>query len=175
MNIKIDITQEDYTAFITHVARTVSSTPVDKLVRMFIGVGIGLGIGFALSLLQLSSRPTTLGALLCGALGGGFIAMLFVGDVSRKQVQRMRPAEDGFIVGSLEVFIEDEGLRQRSVHHHSAFQWSVVRGVTVTDKHVFIMVDRIVGIILPKRAFSSDGEREQFVGEIERRSGKARS
>jgi hypothetical protein len=42
-------------------------------------------------------------------------------------------------------------------------------------KHVFIMIDRIAGIILPKRAFSSEAEREQFVSELERRAGKARS
>jgi hypothetical protein len=37
------------------------------------------------------------------------------------------------------------------------------------------MVDRIAGIIVPKRAFSSEAEREQFVREIERRSGKIRT
>ena len=175
MSIKTDITQEDYTAFVKHAARSVSAVSGDKVVRMFIAIAIGLGIGFALSLLHLSSHPTTLPAMLCGALAGTFLFMVIIGDISRRQMQRMRPADDGFVVCSQEVFLEDEGIRQRSRHHQSVFQWSLIRAVTVTEQHVFVMVDRIAGIILPRRAFSSDAEREQFVSEIERRSGKMRT
>jgi hypothetical protein len=57
----------------------------------------------------------------------------------------------------------------------SFFQWSLVRGIAITDQHVFVMVDRIAGIILPKRAFSSETERDQFLSELERRSGKMRN
>lgn len=175
MSIKTEITQEDYTAFVKHVASTVSANSNDRLVRLFIGIGIGIGIGFALSLLHLSSHPSTLAALLCGALAGAFILMVFISDISRRQMQRMRPADDGLIIGSQEVFLEDEGIRQRSDHHQSVFQWSVIRAVAVTEQHVFVMFDRISGIILPRRAFSSDADREQFVSEIERRSGRMRT
>ncbi len=175
MNIKTDITQEDYTAFVKHVARTVSAAPGDRVVRMLIGIAVGLGIGFALSLLHLSSQPTFLAAMLCGALAGGFLLIVVIGDISRRQMQRMRPAEDGYIVGAQEVFIEEEGIRQRSSRHQSVFQWPLIRAVAVTDQHVFVMVDRIAGIILPRRAFSSDVQREQYVSEIERRSGKVRT
>ena len=175
MSIKTEITQEDYSAFVSHVARSVSAASGDKIVRMFTAIGIGLAIGFALSLFHLSSHPTSLPAMLCGALAGAFSLMVFVSSISRRQMQRMRPTEDGFVVGSQEVFLEGDGIHQHSSHHESVFQWSLVQAVTVTEKHVFVMVDRIAGIILPRGAFSSDAEREQFVSEIERRCGKLRT
>lgn len=175
MSIKTEITQEDYTAFVKYVARSVSAASGDKVVRLFIAIAIGLGIGFALSMLHLSDHPTTLPAMFCGALAGAFLLMVIISDISLRQMRRMRPADDGFVVGSQEVFLEDEGIRQRSGHHESVFQWSLIRAVPVTEQHVFVMVDRIAGVILPRRAFSSDAEREQFVSEIERRSGKVRA
>jgi len=175
MSIKTDITQEDYTAFVKYVARSVSATSGEKMVRIFIAIAVGFGIGFALSLLNLSSHPTTLPAMLCGAFAGAFLLMVLIGQISRRQMQRMRPADDGVVLGSQELFLEDAGIRQQSGHHQSVFRWTLIRAVAVTDRHVFVMVDRIAGIILPRRAFSSDGEREQFVSEIERRSGKTRT
>ncbi len=175
MSIKTDISQEDYTAFVKHIARTISTASEDKVIRIFICIAIGLGLGLALSLIHLSSHPTTFVAMLCGALAGAFFLVMIIGTISRRQMQRMRPVDDGFIVGSQEVFLEDEGIRQRSSHHQSVFQWSLIREVTVAEHHVFVMVDRIAGIILPRRAFSSDAEHEEFVSEIERRSGKMRT
>ena len=89
-------------------------------------------------------------------------------------MERMKPAENGYILGSQETFLEDEGIRQMSSHHESVFRWSSVRNIAVTKKHIFVMVDRIAGVILPHRAFSSDAEYEQFVSEIEKRSGRTR-
>jgi hypothetical protein len=87
----------------------------------------------------------------------------------------MRPAEDGYVLGSQETSLEEGGIRQKSSRHQSFFQWSLVRRIAITDQHVFVMVDRIAGIILPERAFSSETEREQFLSELERRSGKMRN
>jgi len=175
MNIKTNITLEDYTAFVKHVARSVSVTDGDRLVRMFIAVAFGLGIGFVVSLFNISWKPTILAAMVCGALGGGFLLMVAVSSATRKQLRRMRPAEDGYVLGSQETSIEEPGIRQQSSRHQSFFQWSLVRGIKITDQHIFVMVDRTAGIILPKPAFSSDTELQQFVSELERHSGKRRT
>ncbi|HEX4343252.1 MAG TPA: YcxB family protein [Verrucomicrobiae bacterium] len=175
MSIKTETTQEDYRAFVKHVAREVSAASSDKMVQMFFTITVTLGVMFALSFVLLSSHLVILPALACGALASGFILMVFITDFSRKQIKRMRPSDDGIVVGSHEFSLEDEGIRIRSRHHHSVIQWSVVRAITVTDQHIFIMIDRVAGLILPKRAFSSDPGREQFVSEIERRSGKVRT
>lgn len=175
MNISTNITQEDYTAFVKHVARSVSVASGDRTVRMFIAIAVGLGIGFALSLLHVASHPEALAGMLCGAFGSSFLLMTLISSTSRRQMQRMRPAEHGYILGSQETSLEDEGIRQKSAYHQAIFQWSLVRAIAMTDQHVFVMVDPVAGIILPKRAFPSEAEREQFVCELESRSGKTRT
>lgn len=175
MSIKTDITRQDYTAFVVHVARTVSATNGGRIVRMFIAITMGLGIGLALALLDLLFHPSILVALLCGGVAGAFLSMAVISNVSRRQMQRMTPADDGFILGAQETFLEEEGIRLRSAHHQASFEWSLVQGVAMTAQHVYVLVDSVAGIILPKRAFSSEAELEQFVSEIERRSGKQRS
>jgi hypothetical protein len=175
MSIKTEVTQKDYQAFVKHVARMVSASSGSKIVRLFISIAFGLALALALSLLKVAARPTFFWALICGALFGGLVLMSFVAYVSRQQMQRMRPVDDWLIVGAHEVFLEEEGIRQRSRRHQSVYQWSLVRAVALTEQHMFVMVDRIAGIILPRRAFASEAEREQFLSEIERRSGQARA
>ena len=72
MSIKIDITQNDYAAFVKYVARKVSTTRGEAIVLIFIWITIGLGFGFALSLLNLSAHPTAFPTLVCGAFAGLF-------------------------------------------------------------------------------------------------------
>ena len=36
--------------------------------------------------------------------------------------------------------------------------------------YIFVMVDRNAGIIVPRRSFATDAEREQFVSEVQGRS-----
>lgn len=172
MSIKTNINQEDFNAFGKYVARSVSTSSGSRVLHIFIGLTVGLAIGVSLSVTHLSSDSTTLAKMLCGGLAGAFLTLLVVSVIVRSQMQRMRPAEDGIIIGSHEISLTDEGIRQRSGRHQSDFRWSLVRATSVTDQHIFIMIDRIVGIIVPKRAFSSDAERDQFVSEIQKRSGK---
>ncbi len=175
MSIKTDLTREDYVAFVKHVGRTVSAVGGDRLVRMLIAVAIGLGIGLTLSLLHISLHQTSVAAMICGAFAGGFLMVALINSTIRRQMRRMQPAEDGYILGSQETSLGDEGLRQASGRHHSLFDWSLVRSLTLTEQHIFIMVDRAAGIIVPRRAFSSGAECEQFVAELERRSGKVKT
>lgn len=175
MNIKTNITQDDYTAFVKHVARSVSTPSSDKVVRMIIALAFGLGAGVVMSLLNLSIHSSHWAAMLCGAFAGAFLLMVIIGELTRRQMNRLKPDDDGFVIGSQNVSLEDEGIRQRSGRHQALFQWTLIRAVAITDQHVFVMVDRIAGIILPKRAFASDADREAFVSEIERRSGKVRT
>lgn len=174
VSIKTDISQQDYTAYLTHVARTLSFSKISTLMSC-LGLAIGLGFGFSWAMLKGSSPSSVPLAILTGGLAGGLLMLVLVTSIQRWQAQKMKPMDDGILLGSREVFLEDEGIRQRSAHHQSVFQWSLVRSIAITEQHVFVMLDSIAGLILPRRSFSSDAERESFVSELERRSGKVRS
>lgn len=174
-SIKTELAQEDYDAFLKSVARSVSSANSGTVVTMCIASAIFLGITFALAISQWSSQATTLLAFIAGALGGAFLATAAISHLLSLQSRGMKPTKDGFMFGPQETSLETEGIRTGSAYHRSIFLWPVVQAIVVTDQHVFVMVDRISGIILPKRAFSSGAELEQFVAEIEARSGKIRS
>jgi hypothetical protein len=68
--------------------------------------------------------------------------------------------------------LDEPDIRVISEHHGSLYRWPPVRNFGVTDQHVFVMVDRSAGITVPLRAFSSESEREQFIGEIRAKSAK---
>jgi len=172
MTIKTKITQEDYRAFISYVVRSVSAPSNDRIVWVTIIAAIGLGLGLAIALLHLSLNPTALPALVAAALIGAFMVTTVFAAVSRRQIRRLRPSDDGLFLGAQQVTLGDDGIHQESSHHQALYRWPLVQSVGITEQHVFVMVDRIGGIILPKRAFSTDGEREQFVSEIRSRSGK---
>jgi len=176
MSIKTHITQEDYTAFLRFVSRSTSTlSDGEKFVRILIFCTVGVGIGIVLSLMSLSSHPTILLAMLSGAFVGAFLVQASMSHIIRRQVRRMRPAEDGSILGTRETFLSDDGIQVKSERYHTVFQWSLVRTIGITEQHIFVMIDRAMGIIYPKRAFSSEAEWEQFVAEIERQTGKVRT
>lgn len=67
-------------------------------------------------------------------------------------------------------FYTDEGIREQSPKHESLFHWPLIRSAESVGEHVFVMVDRNAGLIVPHRAFASAAEREQFLAEIRSRS-----
>jgi hypothetical protein len=162
MTVHIDITPTDWTAFVRFVTRSIAKSSGGRLGRWFIAVGVGAVVGVA-------STVTGIGlhfpSLLVGAVGG----TLWLVIISRIQMRQMIPAPDGYILGPRQVTLSEDGLREVSQRHETVFHWHAVRGTQTTDQHVFIMVDNNAAIIIPRRAFLSDSEREQFVGEIQRR------
>ena len=40
--------------------------------------------------------------------------------------------------------------------------WDKVLDVIVTNEHLFLMFGRLVGLIVPRRAFANDGEAQRF-------------
>lgn len=162
MTVHTDITPADWTAFVRFVARSVSKSSGGRLGRWFIAVGIGAVVGVAFSVTGIGLHFPS---LLVGAVGG----TLWIVIISRIQMRRMIPEPGGYILGPRQVTLSDDGLREVSQRHETLFHWHGVRGIQTTDQHSFVMVDNNAAIIIPRRAFASDGEREQFVGEIQRR------
>jgi hypothetical protein len=65
--------------------------------------------------------------------------------------------------------VREDGIGEKSERHESFFLWSVVRSIEITDKHLFIMVDRLAGYIIPRRAFANEGDCGRFIGAVQQR------
>lgn len=162
MIVHADITPADWTAFVRFVVRNVSRSSGARLGRWLSALGIGVAAGVACSVTGISLQ---LPSLLVGAAG----VTLWLIIVSRLQMRRMVPAADGYILGPRRVSLLEDGLHEASQRHESFFPWHAIRGTQLTEQHMFVMVDNNAAIIVPRRAFSSDTEREQFIAEIQRR------
>ena len=165
MTIHTDITQPDWAAFVQFVVRSTARQVRGRLDLWLVSIGVGVVIGLTFTFTGIGLHFPS---LLAGAIGG----TLWIVIVSRLRMRSMKPASDGYILGPRQVTVSDDGLRESSQRHESVFRWSAVRGAQVTDKHVFVMVDTNAALIVPRRAFPTDAEREQFVSEIQRRSGR---
>lgn len=165
MTIQTDITQTDWAAFVKFVVRRAARGATGRLGRWFISIGIGVVLGLTFTF---SGISLDIPSLLVGIVGG----TVWLVTVSRLRSRGMGPARDSYILGPREVTVSDDGLHETSQQHDSVFRWSAIREVLVTDQHVFVMVDTSAALIVPTRAFQTDDEREQFVNEIQRRSGR---
>jgi hypothetical protein len=168
MTIQTDIAQADWLALVRFIVRSTASNTTARLGRWLVSIVIGLALALTFSLAGITLHFPSL-------IAGFAASTLLILITSRIRMRSMRPASDGYILGPRQVTVSDEGLRESSQKHELLFRWPAVRGAQVTGQHIFVMLDNNAALIVPRRAFSSDAEREQFVSEIQRRSGKGTS
>src|SRR5205814_6476777 len=75
--------------------------------------------------------------------------LLFVGFRSR----RLFPVQGGLVLGKKRITLCPDGLRQSSTAHETLFRWPLVRRIAETPRHIFIMLDRNAGVIIPRSSF----------------------
>lgn len=90
--------------------------------------------------------PDVLGLTLGAALTVVCFALLFA-----RQRRAWRPDEDGFFLGEFELELGPDGIRSRHRRGESQILWSALRGLTCTSQHVFLWVDRLSAVVVPRR------------------------
>jgi hypothetical protein len=58
----------------------------------------------------------------------------------------------------IEIKIDEAGLRTSSPGREARMDWSVVRAMIVTDRHLFLPVSGREAIVVPRRAFADDAQ-----------------
>ncbi len=156
MTINTEITQKDWKAFGRFLIRRSRKRWTPGYYLICFGLVIATG-------LFLSTPGTDLASFFAGGAAG------LIWLISASITRQLGPTEDGTVLGPKQIEVTEEGIRWIGKYHESAFSWEAVRAVEVTDKHVFVLLERISGIIVPRRSFTSDAEREEFVSEVRRR------
>jgi hypothetical protein len=155
---------DDYRAFAAFVARSARGPSV-IWVGVLVGVFLLAGYGVVLAVWGEWDIPTSVASILA--------VLAWVVVIGRANSRAVAPAPDGVLLEPSELTVEDEGLRDRGPRAESLFRWPAVRQVAVTDRHVFIMFDRVLGLIVPRYCFADAAAEEEFLREVRRRCPEA--
>lgn len=155
-----ELEPNDYRAFAAFVARS-ARTPGPVWVGVVIGVLLLAGYGLVMAVWGTWDIPTSVASILA--------VLVWVVVVGRANSRAVAPAPDGLLLEPSELSVSDEGLLDRGPRADSLFRWPAVRRVAVTDRHVFIMFDRVLGLIVPRHCFGDQAAEIEFLREVRRR------
>jgi hypothetical protein len=161
MTIQSIITNEDWNVYVQFIRRRITQDAGSKTNRWLLAVGLGVLLGLIISIGKIS---TDLLSVFIGAFG----MVMWIKILTRTQLKVMQPSPDGVLLGSCSINIGDEGIKTITPSCETFYRWKTVRGTEVTDKNIFIIVDNIAAITIPRRSFKATDEQEQFLGEIQK-------
>ena len=74
----------------------------------------------------------------------------------------MQPKEDGIMLGDKTIEISEEGIRETQTLTQSFYSWTCVESVEENKGDLYLFLDNTLALIIPKTAFSSVKEKEEF-------------
>jgi hypothetical protein len=160
VTIKRELEADDFRAFNAYVVRTVRG-PGPVWVGALFAVLLTAGYGAVVALGGAWDIPTSVASILA--------ALVWAVIVGRANARAVAPAPDGLLLEPSELIVSDEGLVDRGARAESLLRWPAVRQVVVTDRHIFIMSDRVLGLIVPRYCFADPAAEDGFLREIRRR------
>jgi hypothetical protein len=166
LQVNTNILPEDFRAFSREVSRQRAAG--SRFGRLLFAIGGGLLIGVVLGIGSAGPRrildPFT---MLVTAI---FLGLLLV-VLNRFLRARLGPDPGGSILGEKTITLSDEGIRSRGAYTESFIRWPAVLDILETRHHLFVMIDRPAGIMIPKRCFASELECHEFAEALRRHSG----
>ena len=163
MTIQTEIVIEDWRAYSKFIYKHATLGGNGRTKALILYLCFCVAIGLMISVFKISIN-------LLSVLIGFFGMALIVGIYSRWQLKNLQPAPDGIVLGKCTIAVSDEGIKTSTAIVESSFSWKAIRRAEISDEHIFVMVDNVAAIIVPKRSFASDTEREQFLAEIQSHS-----
>lgn len=123
---------------------------------MVLGIPVGILLVVGAQLLAFRFHIPTAAVIVCTfVLFWGFFRWRFAGALT--------PASGGALIGPRHISLDENGVAEESTNHRHQSTWSGVISVGETGEHVFLMVDRLAGYIVPKRAFRDSSGLEAFL------------
>jgi hypothetical protein len=158
-----------------HLMGAVRWNGIERLVAWLAAVGMcGLGAVAALFLLDpvtknFPSYPYWdwgLASALAGALVAFLIYKVFVMGPYVDSTFEGQPIGMGESV----IVADTKGVSATSAGVEVRIPWDKVQAVVTTNEHLFVMFGRLVGVIVPRRAFTDDGEAQRFAEFVRKRA-----
>ena len=167
MELSTQIGSDDFKALQRDVMRRVGSGTVgDRRKRMwrlvfvwlFLVIGFALLKGFGLADFQ---SAIVLPSLVIGLL----IFLVFLGFFFQR-LARYCPNQEGLILGRQKIRLTEAGIEQEGDLFSARYAWNLLEHVTETQSHLFLYMDRVAGLIVPKKYFETEDKISAFLKKI---------
>jgi hypothetical protein len=154
MDLTYSITRDDYWTFnkfflerYRHLRRTMVINSVA------VAVVSGLIMGPVLHL------PNVYVLVWCCIAAAGFPPFFYW--QCKRRIMRL-PAKGGTMLGEHSLRFDSEGVSGKTAVSEGTIRWTGVLDIVETKKYFFMFVDTAVAFIIPKRAFASPADADQF-------------
>jgi len=172
MEVVVNITREDYWKFNAWFIRHLTGTTKKHWIFRFVWALLLLVAAGVLTLLHggLGWIPelgrSGLGLVLLAAFGLLGLAWAFKTYITiqgKRLIMRL-PAENSLVLGEHRIRIDEEGIHEESAVSTELHRWRSVTEVLRDGDYIFLVIDNVMGAILPLRAFASPAAAEEFLG-----------
>lgn len=165
-SLQVELGIDDYRAFLSFVqtkgrtdARQNASPLLAKLTRFLIGTGVGVVIMVSVNALGgMVHVPSAVGATLLTLA----IVLSTIYHQFQKLQASMEPQPGGAVIGIHHYECKDDGLHITSPYGTTHLAWRGIQRLEETSTHFFILIDRCIGFIVPKRSFPGEAQQAQF-------------
>ena len=157
MKIEIEITRDDYVSFNFYHFRK------RKLLKTIISALIGLLIvQFAININKSTVSVETI-LMITFLYVGIFSLLMYMNLVKTKEI----PKDSGTFLGWKRYDFTDDYIFFQHKDSDGRFQWTVIKSVEEDKKAIYLYVDTIMAIVIPKRYFGDKMEAKTFIQYIQ--------
>jgi hypothetical protein len=83
---------------------------------------------------------------------------------TRKRIERMfREGQNKGMTKLTTLSIGQDGMEANNGLSTSKLVWSAIEKMSITDEYIFIYISALNAVVVPKRAFATEGQRQEFI------------
>lgn len=165
MELKIDLNRKDFLEFNKYVLFR------SRLKRTFIISTIFI----LLSILILNfNKPLDLiliGIELIIFCIAWSILLFILYQLNFQRIKKL-PDTNGSILGQKTYILQDDGLKEITETSETLTKWNGIKKIIETEEYIYVFVDKIAAYVIPKRYFSEEKERIEFIETIKSKTEK---
>ena len=171
MRVEVDLTLKDFRALGRAAVKRSKALPRRDTTRWrrAIEQAAVAVIALVLTLVAAWSSNGEFGDHIPLGVATGLTFAIFVMYFAFDAQRRVSPSESGPTLGPRTFELTDEGIVETSRYQEFRMYWSGVHDLVETPEHIFLLVDRCGGFIVPKRFFDSPDRASEFKAYAEQR------